>query len=84
MEKQTVSENCVALFLRGGSKITKAQAAYLVRKALRESELQPWERVHIDLFCAGADALVIAFPTVEMSVRIADYAIEYINRYLTN
>ena len=84
MENQTVSNNCVALFLRGGSSTTKEQAAFLVRRALLDNSLEPWSRIHIDIFCAGSDALVIAFPDDEPSVHIADYAVEYINRYLTN
>ena len=84
MENQTVSDNCVALFLRGGSTTTKEQAAFLVKRALLDNSLTPWSRIHIDIFCAGGDALVIAFPDNEPSVSIADYAVEYINRYLTN
>ncbi len=84
MENQTVSNNCVALFLRGGSSTTKEQAAFLVRRALLDNSLKPWAKIHIDLFCAGSDALVIAFPEEEANVHIADYALEYINRYLTN
>ena len=84
MENQTVSDSCVALFLRDGSHTTKEQAAFLVRRALLDNSLKPWDKIHIDLFCAGSDALVIAFPDNEPSVHIADYAMEYINRYLTN
>lgn len=84
MENQTVSDNCVALFLRGGGETTKQEAAFLVRRALLDNCLEPWQRIHIDLFCAGGDALVIAVPIRDEGVVIADYAIEYINRYLTN
>ena len=84
MENQTVSESCVALYLRGGSCTTKEQAAFLVRRALLDNSLEPWGRIHIDLFCAGSDALVIASPEPQPEIILADYAIDYINRYLTN
>ena len=84
MENQTVSDSCVALYLRGGSGTTKQQAAFLVRRALLDNSLEPWDRIHIDLFCAGSDALIIATPEPQQKIILADYAIEYINRYLTN
>lgn len=78
MEIQTISRECVALYVH--RLLQEAhEAADLVRSALCLSGLDAWERMEIELFPAGGATLVLARPAPSISVRPADWLLPYIS-----
>jgi len=54
------------------------EAARLVRRALRDRGEEVWPGMHIDLFCRGGEALLIATPAPAGTVTLADYALPFL------
>jgi hypothetical protein len=78
LEFQTVSSDCVALYVHRHPAPGPETAASLIRGALRQSGLDAWPRMEIDLFPAGSDTLIVARPASEMIVSVAGYALPFL------
>lgn len=63
--------------------MTTQQAEQAVRHALSVCGYQPWESMSIEIFEGPEISLLIASPIQEPEVRIADYALPFINEYFT-
>lgn len=78
MDIHTVSHECVALVVHNAGQLDPAHAAELVRGALADGGESVWEKMTIDLFSRGDDALIIAQPTKSGAVAVADYALPFL------
>lgn len=80
MDIQTVSRDCVALLIHKGVS-DPCDAAELVRAALLLRGLEPWPRMELELFPAGARTLILARPADGLSVAVADYALPFLPEF---
>ncbi|MEG1632413.1 MAG: hypothetical protein RR314_00020 [Oscillospiraceae bacterium] len=78
MEFQTVSADCVALYIRERPD-SPGDAAELVRSALTRRGLKLWPRMELDLFPAEGETLIVARPVSDISVTVADWALQFFN-----
>lgn len=78
MEHQSVSQHCVALWVRGGCD-SPALAAGLVRTALSGAGLRAWERMEVEVFPGESSTLIVARPACELTVTPADWLLPYID-----
>jgi hypothetical protein len=78
MELQSVSANCVALWVRRSCD-SPALAAALVRTALSGAGLQVWEGMELDVFPGDGGALILARPRSPLTVTPAPWLLPYID-----
>lgn len=80
MEIKTVSGRCVAIVIHGGIS-SPEEAAALVRAALALRGLESWERMELDLFPAGGDALIVARPVrgAELHITPAPWLLPFLS-----
>ena len=65
-----------------GATLTAGAARTLVSFALRRSGRGHWEAMGVDAFSAGGQSLLIARPAPMPIVRIADYALPLLMKFL--
>lgn len=73
MEYQTVTRECVALFVHMSPAPEPEDAASMIRRALEQRGMETWPRMEIDLFPSGPDTLIVARPAAEVIVTVAEY-----------
>ena len=78
-----INHSYVTLLIHKGENMTTEQAEQAVRHALSVCGYDPWESMSIEIFEGGEDSLLIATPRREPQVRIADYALPFLNEYFT-
>ncbi len=82
-ENEIVKKDYVAMIVEGDMVIGRRRAADLVNSALISHGFSPWEDLCIDLFAGKGCSLIIARPEAISDVYIADYALPFLQDYLT-
>ena len=79
-----ISGSNVTLLIHPGEALTPPQAEEAVRRALAACGYSPWHSMSIDVFQGSDGALLIASPSQEEQIHIADYLFPFINDYFTD
>ena len=66
-----------------GAELGIDEAEKLLRKLLDDRNITPWKRIHIDVYGIPGQSLYIAYPEAEMKIRLAEYALPFIEEYFT-
>lgn len=83
MYKNIVTDNYVAILVEGDDIIGRNRAAAIVNTALVSHGLMPWQDICIDLFTGKGCSLIVARPGNISDVSVADYALPFLQDYLT-
>lgn len=76
MKVHTVQSGCVSLTLEYEPDMQEALDA--VNEALAEIGQSPWPGAEISLFCGRGEYLLLAAPYYNGSVKVSQYALEYL------
>ena len=73
----------VAMRLHKGQTLSTKAARLLVGYLLRCRSRATWTVMKIDQFSAGGETLLLARPFQGIEVRLADYSLPFLHKYLT-
>ena len=83
MEIYCINRRCAAFCTEPGEILSITQAEETVKKLLKDSKIDNWPCINIDVFCSDEKMLYLAYPGDELKITIAPYALPFIAEYFT-
>ncbi len=78
MKIEVLDDRRVVISAHGSLCHDEQSATALVRSAMQDGGLLPWQYLELETFNIGEDVLIIARPQNDMYVEIADYVLPFL------